>query len=366
MGWRIATLLALAIALPAVAQAATDDDPIAVLESRLQDDWRRFAQRYLMDDGRIIDTGNGNISHSEGQGYGMLFAVAAGDRENFERIRAWTQTVLRRDDELHFWRYDPRSSPTIADPNSAADGELLIAWALLRAARLWQEERYLVEARLIINAVEHRLIRRIGRRLVIVPWDLADLDSPRVINLSYFIFPAMQDIAVERQSGLWVELYEDSLELVQDARFGFWQLPPDWLAIDDDNRLQVWSEREPRFSYDAIRVPLHLAWAGHDTREFLGPFVDAWSQFGPRRGPEWFGLSQNRNHAGTGAPVGFRAVRTLTESLFRTVDQGRADRQPLPTVYDTRDYYSASLVLLCRLAEIDWWRNQPVAAPEPG
>ena len=30
--------------------------------------------------GRVVDTGNGLISHSEGQGYGMLLAVAAGDR----------------------------------------------------------------------------------------------------------------------------------------------------------------------------------------------------------------------------------------------------------------------------------------------
>jgi endoglucanase len=30
---------------------------------------------FHMPDGRIIDTGNGNVSHTEGQGFAMLMAV---------------------------------------------------------------------------------------------------------------------------------------------------------------------------------------------------------------------------------------------------------------------------------------------------
>ncbi len=39
-------------------------------------DWRLFIKRFLASDGRVIDNGNGDISHTEGQGYGMLLAVA--------------------------------------------------------------------------------------------------------------------------------------------------------------------------------------------------------------------------------------------------------------------------------------------------
>ncbi|MEG9529489.1 MAG: glycosyl hydrolase family 8, partial [Hyphomicrobiales bacterium] len=42
--------------------------------------WRAYRSRFITDQGRVVDTANGQISHSEGQGYGMLLAVAAGDR----------------------------------------------------------------------------------------------------------------------------------------------------------------------------------------------------------------------------------------------------------------------------------------------
>nr|WP_301540442.1 glycosyl hydrolase family 8 [Proteus mirabilis] len=37
--------------------------------------WQQFKARYITPEGRVIDSANQNISHSEGQGYGMLMAV---------------------------------------------------------------------------------------------------------------------------------------------------------------------------------------------------------------------------------------------------------------------------------------------------
>jgi endoglucanase len=44
------------------------------------EDWSEFRRRYLLPEGRIVDTGNRNVSHSEGQGYAMLAAVQADDQ----------------------------------------------------------------------------------------------------------------------------------------------------------------------------------------------------------------------------------------------------------------------------------------------
>lgn len=48
--------------------------------------WQSYKARFVTAQGRVVDTGNGNISHSEGQGYGMLLAVAANDRETFNDL----------------------------------------------------------------------------------------------------------------------------------------------------------------------------------------------------------------------------------------------------------------------------------------
>ena len=49
-------------------------------------EWHSFRDRFIQADGRVLDTANGGISHSEGQGWGMLFAARFDDRDSFTRI----------------------------------------------------------------------------------------------------------------------------------------------------------------------------------------------------------------------------------------------------------------------------------------
>ena len=106
--------------------------------------WPGFKAAFLQPDGRIVDTGNGGISHSEGQGYALLLAEAGDDRAAFDRIHQWTEQMLARHDVALFsWRYDPRAAVPVGDTNNASDGDILIAWALLRAGQRWQDKALL-------------------------------------------------------------------------------------------------------------------------------------------------------------------------------------------------------------------------------
>ncbi|WP_306812602.1 glycosyl hydrolase family 8 [Sphingobium sp. CFD-2] len=42
--------------------------------------WSTFKSAFLLRSGRIVDNGNGGVSHSEGQGYGLWLALCANDR----------------------------------------------------------------------------------------------------------------------------------------------------------------------------------------------------------------------------------------------------------------------------------------------
>jgi endoglucanase len=91
-------------------------------------EWLSFRTRFIQPDGRVIDTANGGQSHSEGQGWGLLFAARFDDREMFDRINAWRLRVLRRKgDALHAWRCRPGPAELVDDNNNATDGDLLIA-----------------------------------------------------------------------------------------------------------------------------------------------------------------------------------------------------------------------------------------------
>lgn len=108
--------------------------------------WAVFRRKYFRPDGRIVDTGNNGESHSEGQGYGMLFAAVADDLPTFETMWNWTQATLRHTkDGLFSWRFLPGHTPAVPDTNNATDGDLLIALALARAGRRWHRPDFVQE-----------------------------------------------------------------------------------------------------------------------------------------------------------------------------------------------------------------------------
>ena len=62
------------------------------------DDWsayRAFVSRFVQQDGRVVDFSTPTQqTTSEGQSYGMFFALVANDRATFERVLRWTRANL--------------------------------------------------------------------------------------------------------------------------------------------------------------------------------------------------------------------------------------------------------------------------------
>ncbi len=309
-------------------------------------DWAVFRSRFLTQDGRVVDTGNGGISHSEGQGWGMLFAEAAGDKESFDLILAWTSTHLARPgDSLHIWKYDPNAAHPTADPNNATDGDIFIAWAMARAAQRWNEPALFVAASAIAGDILAKLCVQQSGRFFLLP-GISGFASPKNFDLnpSYYVFPAFDTLALLAPSQNWDSLRSDGLNTLQNGLFGEWGLPPDWLAVSrPDLTLTPAAGWPPRFSFDAIRVPLWLTWAAAMPAKMAANFLRYWqsSAFSPR--PAWVNLTDN-TFANFPAPSGMTAVASLTLAA-----QNNTAPQ-LPRVAEAPDYYSAALTLLCRVA----------------
>ena len=72
----------------------------------------------------------------------MILATAFDDREQFDHLWQWTQRELQvRRDALFSWKWEPGAGK-VTDSNSASDGDILIAWGLLRADQRWQAPAY--------------------------------------------------------------------------------------------------------------------------------------------------------------------------------------------------------------------------------
>jgi endoglucanase len=320
-------------------------------------EWQEFKRRYVIADGRVIDTGNNGNTHTEGQGLGMLFAVSFDDPQTFDAILAWTARHLRRPyDRLHAWRYQPNLAYPIADWNNATDGDLFIATALLRAAKKWGRPDHAQTAAAIARDALRLLVREAGPWLVLMPgvegFDFADNVT---VNPSYYLFPFFAELAEVAPSGAWARLQEDGLRMLGAARFGPWRLPPDWLRVSKtDGSMMPHPRWPPRFSYDAIRVPLWLVWANLLEPGLRQSFT-AWTE-AHAVPPAWVDLTTDAtaNYPASPGMLAIARVATAGQHVFNK----SGPTGGFPSLRTSPDYYSAALVLLSRMA---WQESRSVA-----
>lgn len=309
--------------------------------------WRCFRDRYLTAEGRILDTGNNGVSHSEGQGWAMLFAAAFDDRASFDLLHGWTRRVLARSsDALFSWRYRPGGNPPVDDPNNATDGDLYIAWALARAGERWGDASLTDAARAIGQDILRLLTREVRGKLVLLPGISGFETQDRiVVNPSYLVFPAFAALDRIAPDPRWRRLRTDGLALLRRARFGKWGLPPDWLEIDrGSGRLSPAQGWPRRFSFDAVRVPLLLAWAGHGLEPAAISALRFWTDPAHSVPPAWVDLETDAV-ANYPASEGVRAIAALVADVVA----GRTSAASACPC-GTTDYYSCALKMNALLA----------------
>lgn len=309
--------------------------------------WPAYRKAFIREDGRVVDNGNGGISHSEGQGYAMVLAAAVQDRDSFARLWRWTSRELYiRDDGLAAWKWEPRASPNVTDRNNASDGDLLIAWALAEAGARWEEPGYTTAARTIAGAIfKHNVsASRFGPILLpgAVGFSASEQPDGPVVNLSYWIFPALERMAILVPGHDWAGLRASGLALIRDSRFGPLRLPPEWLAIGGKAPVPA-TNFERRFGYNAVRIPLYLAWSQRAQADQLKPFLTMWNAT-ENLGPFIVDIDDGKASGNLDAP-GYRMIFALAQC----VAGGRSVPFELATGRNDL-YYPATLALLSTLA----------------
>mgnify|MGYP001594727291 FL=1 len=266
-----------AIAAPAIDVSLAGALPVPEL-------WKSWSARFVTPEGRVVDDVNGGISHSESQGYGLILAVAAGDRDTFRRIWTWTRAHLYvRADGLASWRWQPGPAPNVRDPNNATDGDLLVAWALAVAGEAWSDPALTAASRRIARAVWDRTVVRTALGPAMLPavdgFRATDRADGPVVNPSYWVFPALADFARSMPDRDWAGVAETGAKILAATRTGPTGLPPEWVSLKGETVAAA--EGFPAtFGYNAVRVPLYLAWTAGVRRDALAPFMTRWGADG--------------------------------------------------------------------------------------
>jgi endoglucanase len=317
-------------------------------------EWQRFEQFYLSDDGRVIDAGaRQGITVSEGQAYALTFALIANDRPAFERILKWTQDNLaggHLELALPAWKWGRADDGrwTALDPNSAADADVWIVYALGEAARLWHETRYdhlaQAMAELIVRE-EVAWIPQLGATLLPGPKGFVSQQTWR-LNASYSPIQALEAIGGRSGDRLWGDLLQSSTRvIVGSAPHGY---AADWIDYRPPDGFITDSSTHGGGGYDSIRVYL---WAGMladaDRRSAaltrkLEPMAELAAEHLP---PEWIDTNTLEMHGA--APAGFLAALLPLLSHFHHPEVVESYRRLVQAaaLQDNRHYYSDVLSL---------------------
>lgn len=222
--------------------------------------YQNYARGFLDQQIRVIDRDAGDRTTSEGQAYAMFFALVANDRARFDALLRWTQLNLASGDLMAqlpgwLWGRDERNQWHILDVNPASDADVWLAYTLLEAGRVWNDQRYTSIGKSLASRIadqEVTEIAGIGPVLLPAPKGFRQDDAYR-LNVSYLPLQLFVRLGQLLPDGPWQALAERVPALVSaSAPHGF---AMDWMDVAPDKGVAI-SEVG---SYDAIRIYL---WAG--------------------------------------------------------------------------------------------------------
>lgn len=261
------------LALIYINSGASDTNQVFSPYTLLTSSWSKYKDVYILDEGRVIDPSQNDITTSEGQSYALLRSVWMDDRETFDKVWKWTQEILKRpEDELFGWRWgqlEDGSYGFIVDGgiNAASDSDTLIALALILANRRWGEQAYLDSALKILPDLWKIETEEIGGKRYMIAGNWASDDQRIVLNPSYFAPFAWKVFAQVDSQRDWMSLVDPAYEILNtvgnlplDKEKGV-GLPPNWIEIDRQTG-NIKDAREEAlttdYSYDALRVPWQI------------------------------------------------------------------------------------------------------------
>ncbi|MES2830559.1 MAG: cellulose synthase complex periplasmic endoglucanase BcsZ [Pseudomonadota bacterium] len=292
--------------------------------------WQQFQKRFISTDGRVIDHGSAaHVTTSEGQAYGMLFALIANDPAGFERLLDWTTNHLARgnlDARLPAWQWGKRADGSwgVLDDNAASDADLWMAYALTEAGRLWNRPRYADLGRALAARIMHEetaLLTPLGRVLLPGPRTFRLANKTVRLNPSYYPIQVLRRLAKVHPTDGWNQIAQTSISLLrQSADQGYF---PDWILYQDHVGFLPDQEKRAIGSYDAIRVYLWAGMldAGDPLRAELIAKADPIIQYVVQQGVPPLEIDTLSGAAQGYGPVGFSAALLPILAVY--------DRKPL-------------------------------------
>ncbi|HIZ96749.1 MAG TPA: beta-glucanase [Candidatus Ligilactobacillus excrementavium] len=252
------------------------------VQYKIYESWK---QEYVIKQDKeqnFVNTSNDKVNPvalSEGQGYGLYITARAGAKDwakqkDFDQLLnyylAHRDYVGKNHDKktwLMQWRQYKRQEKWVSEDNSAADGDLFIAYSLHQAAKAWPKQANYYQ-RLARNIEKDILAYEYNdKNHTLTVGDWVTKGSP------YYNLMRTSDVAPEffetfyksSNDPRWLTVKNTMLDRMMDlSQAHKTGLVPDFAWVDPDNaapvkKKVVASENDGDYSSNACRVPMMLA-----------------------------------------------------------------------------------------------------------
>ncbi|NLE02812.1 MAG: hypothetical protein GX640_23340, partial [Fibrobacter sp.] len=222
--------------------------PASIDNGKIQKAYDDFIKEFYEENGdkARIRFDDPNLTVSEGIGYGMLITVYMDNATNntqgkFDKLWRYYNSYLNNNGLMH-WRISGFGG--VSGQNAATDAEMDVAMALVQAYKQWGDEKYLNDAKSLIDKIYQFEVNSNGYLKPGDSWD--DKKNP-----SYFSTAALESFK-RVNSRDWAKVISTSYSLLQKCANASTGLVPDWCSES--------GAPQGDFYYDAIRTPWRIAW----------------------------------------------------------------------------------------------------------
>ncbi|MEW6563473.1 MAG: cellulose synthase complex periplasmic endoglucanase BcsZ [Pseudomonadota bacterium] len=254
-------IAALFLVAPKVVWAACPDWP----------EWRTFSEQFIQADGRVIDRDAQSVTTSEGQAYALFFALAANDRQQFERLLRWTSDNLAQGDlskHLPAWQWGKAADGgwKVLDANPASDADLWLSYTLMQAGKLWKHPEYTHLGRALLhNIASHEVVNLPGAGPMLLPAPYGFTPEPGVwrLNPSYLPIQVLRYLSLNDRKGPWGKIAAQVPDMLRATVVQ--GTVPDWVRFTEGKGFGSDLEKGGYAGYESIRV--YLWWGMLDSRD---------------------------------------------------------------------------------------------------
>jgi hypothetical protein len=245
--------------------------PSIINNDRIQAAFKDFIDRFYEESSdktkARIKWDNASQTVSEGIGYGMLIMVYMDNatnntQEKFDRLWKYYNSFLDANGLMN-WKIDGFNSA--AGLNSATDAEMDVAAALVQAYKQWGDQKYLDDAKALVDKIWNKEVNTNG---YLKPGDNWDQKK----NPSYFSTAALESFK-HAGSQDWSKVVTNSYALIKKVQNSTSGLIPDWCQENGGSTGDT-------YKYDAARTPWRMAWGyvwyGHSDAKEICSKIASW------------------------------------------------------------------------------------------